>query len=113
MNLHKHARLTPRGRAILVQCIEQDLRLDEAVRLKAQAFERTTSGSDVFGREVRLPCKITCCDQGSARMSRQTPGLIVLSKSGTLAPKTPREPDTAPKGVLMDKSATSSQKSHK
>jgi hypothetical protein len=38
MNLHKHARLTPRGRALLVQRIHHDLRVEgysytEACRL--------------------------------------------------------------------------------
>ncbi len=32
MNLHKHARLTPRGRALLVQRIEQGLRVEEAAQ---------------------------------------------------------------------------------
>ena len=32
MNLHKHARLTPRGRALLVQRIEQELRVEDAAQ---------------------------------------------------------------------------------
>lgn len=32
MNLHKHARLTPRGRALLVQRIEQGLRVEDAAQ---------------------------------------------------------------------------------
>lgn len=32
MNLHKHARLTPRGRALLVQRIQQGLRVEEAAQ---------------------------------------------------------------------------------
>uniref|UniRef100_UPI0012DFC0A0 leucine zipper domain-containing protein n=2 Tax=Zestomonas thermotolerans TaxID=157784 RepID=UPI0012DFC0A0 len=32
MNLHKHARLTPRGRALLVRRIEQGLRVEDAAQ---------------------------------------------------------------------------------
>ncbi|WP_139207430.1 leucine zipper domain-containing protein, partial [Phytopseudomonas flavescens] len=32
MNLHKHARLTPRGRALLIQRIEQGLRVEDAAQ---------------------------------------------------------------------------------
>ena len=32
MNLHKHARLTPRGRALLVQRIERGLRVEDAAQ---------------------------------------------------------------------------------
>ena len=32
MNLHKHARLTPRGRALLVRRIQQGLRVEEAAQ---------------------------------------------------------------------------------
>ncbi len=94
MNLHKQDRLRPRDRALLVQRIEQGLRVEEAAQAAGISVRTAYKWLRRFRQEGELACKIAYRNRGAARMPPQTPCLIALSNSVGHARPIDRSPTT-------------------
>ena len=85
MNLNKHARLTPRGRALHVQRIEQGLRVEDAAQAAGVSVRNAYKWLRRFREEARLAWPIAHHGQNVARMPPQRLWLRASSSNGAPA----------------------------